>query len=52
VRDAKMGPVSPWVNPRACNRTPWYLQGVFMTWTTSTYRARIKTPQAMLARFD
>ena len=26
------------------NRTRWYLGGVVMTWTTSTYRPRIKTP--------
>src|ERR1035441_6904313 len=25
------------------NRTFWYFVGVFMTWTTSTYRARIET---------
>lgn len=37
------------LTPMAWNRTPWYLQGVLMTWTTSTYRPAILIDPGALA---
>ena len=49
-RSLKMGPVSPGVECDGRNRRSLVLGGALMTWTTSTYRPRITTPQKCLAR--
>jgi hypothetical protein len=43
-----MSPEGPWGNPMALISYVFDFGGVVMTWTTSTYRPRVKTPQKLV----